>query len=66
MVRISPETRIKINPQIKEWIISHSPKEKWDFDSIDNLEDQFVEIVRITGYIDLFDLNYRFNKTKRK
>jgi hypothetical protein len=37
----------------KNWIIQHDPKTKWNFDNPQILKEQFVDMIKQSGDIDL-------------
>ena len=53
-----------LHPNFKEWIVSHNPEEKWDFNNPNHLKEQLCDTISESGDIDLktlFNLMFVFS-----
>ena len=51
----------------KEWIVSHDPKNKWDFNDPQELKEQLINVISESGDINLdtiFHVMYLHNDTR--
>lgn len=47
------ETKTENGKTFREWVESHDPLMKWNFDSPDKLVDQLVSVISESGHVDI-------------